>query len=115
MLAVGSTLAFVGRQSLRETAAKSTREPSGKICPERILFSLRADVRYSLAIPSLSPLLESRPIMLIFEHEQRIRALIKAIAEERDPEKLKVLAAELEQLLKLESKPWPINDRQKSA
>lgn len=53
--------------------------------------------------------------MLVFEHEQRIRALIKAIADEKDPEKLKVLAAELEQLLKLESKPWPISDRQKSA
>jgi len=53
--------------------------------------------------------------MLAFEHEDRIRALIKAIADERDPEKLKVLAAELEQLLKLESKPWRVSDRQKSA
>ena len=53
--------------------------------------------------------------MLAFEHEQRIRALIRAIADERDSEKLKVLAAELEQLLKLETKPWTISDRQKSA
>ena len=53
--------------------------------------------------------------MLVFEHEERVRALIKAIAEEKDSEKLKVLAAELEQLLKLERKPWPVRDRQKSA
>ena len=53
--------------------------------------------------------------MLAFEHEQRIRALIKAIADQRDPEKLKVLAADLEQLLKLESNPWPIRYRQKRA
>ena len=53
--------------------------------------------------------------MLVFEHERRIRALIKAIADEKDPEKLKVLAAELEQLLKLESKPWLTSDRQESA
>lgn len=53
--------------------------------------------------------------MLAFEHERRIRALIEAFAEEKNPEKLKALAAELEQLLKLESKPWPISGRQKSA
>jgi hypothetical protein len=53
--------------------------------------------------------------MLAFEHEERIRGLIKAIADERDPEKLKVLAAELEQLLRLQSKPWQVSDRQKSA
>ena len=53
--------------------------------------------------------------MLAFEHEQRIRALIKAFADEKDPERLKVLAADLEDLLKLESKAWPIRDRQKSA
>ena len=46
--------------------------------------------------------------MLAFEHEQRLRALIKAIAGEKDLEKLTVLAAELEQLLKIESKPWSI-------
>ena len=53
--------------------------------------------------------------MLAFEHEQRIRALIKAFAEEKDPEQLKALAAQLEQLLKLESKPMPIRDWQKRA
>ena len=53
--------------------------------------------------------------MLAFEHEERIRALIKAIADERDSEKLKVRAAELEQLLKLERKPCKISDRQKRA
>jgi hypothetical protein len=53
--------------------------------------------------------------VLAFENEQRIRALIKAFAEEKNPERLKILAAELEQLLKLESKPWLISDRQKSA
>ena len=52
---------------------------------------------------------------MAFEHEQRIRALIKAFAEEKDPERLKIIAAELEQLLKLESQPWLISDRQKSA
>ena len=46
--------------------------------------------------------------MLVFEHEQRIRALIKAFADEKDPQRLTALAAELEQLLTLESKPWPI-------
>ena len=44
--------------------------------------------------------------MLVFEHEQRIRALIKAFADEKDPQRLKALAAELEQLLTLESKSW---------
>jgi hypothetical protein len=42
-------------------------------------------------------------------------ALIKAFGDEKDPKRLNALAAELEQLLKLESKPWPISDRQKSA
>lgn len=41
-----------------------------------------------------------------FEHEQRIRALIKAFADEKDPEKLRAIAAELERLLILERKPW---------
>ena len=48
--------------------------------------------------------------MLAFEHEQRIRALIKTFADEKDPQRLKVLAAELEQLLTLESKPWSLRD-----
>jgi hypothetical protein len=53
--------------------------------------------------------------VLAFEHEQRIRALIRAFAEEKDPERLKALAAELEQVLKLESGPWPIrNDKARS-
>jgi hypothetical protein len=52
--------------------------------------------------------------VLAFEHEQRIRALIKAFAREKDPEKLKVLAAELERLLTLESKPWLVEDREAS-
>ena len=65
--------------------------------------------------PSLFPRCSNRGIVLAFEHEQRIRALIKAFADEKDPERLKVLAADLEDLLKLESKAWPIRDRQKSA
>jgi hypothetical protein len=48
--------------------------------------------------------------VLVCEHEQRIRALIKAFADERDPQRLKALAAELEQLLTLESKPWSLRD-----
>jgi hypothetical protein len=48
--------------------------------------------------------------VLVFEHEQRIRALIKAFADEKDPQRLKALAAELEQLLTLESKPWSLRD-----
>ena len=35
----------------------------------------------------------------VFEYENRIRELIQLFARERDPEKLKVLAAELQQLL----------------
>jgi hypothetical protein len=50
--------------------------------------------------------------MLAFEHEQRIRALTKAFAGEKDPEKLKVLAAELQRLLTLESKPWLVEDQE---
>jgi len=53
--------------------------------------------------------------MLTFEHEERIRALIEALVEEKDREKLQVLAAELEQMLKLESNPWPISNRRKRA
>jgi len=52
--------------------------------------------------------------VLAFEHEQRIRALIKAFAGEKDPEKLKALAAELQRLLTLESKPWPVEDQEAS-
>jgi hypothetical protein len=51
--------------------------------------------------------------VLAFEHEQRIRALIKVFADEKDPEKLKAIAAELERLLTLESKPWLIHDWQR--
>ena len=47
--------------------------------------------------------------MLVFEHEQRIRALIKAFADEKDPERLRAIAAELERLLELERKSWPIS------
>jgi hypothetical protein len=49
-----------------------------------------------------------------FEHEQRIRALIRAFAGEKDPEKLKALAAELERLLTLERKPWLLEDQEAS-
>jgi len=52
--------------------------------------------------------------VLAFEHEERIRALIKAFAGEKDPEKLKVLAAELERLLTLESKPRLVEVRRKA-
>jgi hypothetical protein len=69
---------------------------------------------YSLHILSLPPKrCSNRGIVLAFEHEQRIRALIKVFADEKDPEKLKAIAAELERLLTLESKPWLIHDRQK--
>jgi len=51
--------------------------------------------------------------VVAFEHEQRIRALIKAFADEKDPEKLRAIAAELERRLTLERKPWLVNDRQK--
>jgi len=37
-----------------------------------------------------------------FEYESRIRELIQLFSRERDPEKLKVVAAELQALLKLE-------------
>jgi hypothetical protein len=37
-----------------------------------------------------------------FEHEKKIRELIQQFCRERDPERLKVLAAELQDLLKLE-------------
>ena len=37
-----------------------------------------------------------------FERENRIRELIQRYVHERDPEKLKVLAAELQRLLMLE-------------
>ena len=52
--------------------------------------------------------------MLAFEQEQRIRALIKAFAGEKDPEKLTALAAELQRLLTLESKPWLVEDQEAS-
>jgi hypothetical protein len=43
-------------------------------------------------------------MLCAFEHhEKRIRELIQLFARERDPEKLKELAAELQQLLTLES------------
>jgi hypothetical protein len=52
--------------------------------------------------------------VLAFEHEQRIRALIKAFAGEKDPEKLKALAAELQRLLTLENKPWLVENQEAS-
>lgn len=39
-----------------------------------------------------------------FEHEERIRLLIKAIAADENPEHRKALAVELERLLSLERK-----------
>lgn len=53
-------------------------------------------------------------IVVAFEHEQRIRALIQAFATGKDPEKLKAIAAKLERLLTLESKPWLIEDQEAS-
>jgi hypothetical protein len=52
--------------------------------------------------------------VLAFEHEQRIRALIHAFAEEKDPEKLRAIAAELERLLTLERKPCLVEDQEAS-
>ena len=52
--------------------------------------------------------------MRAFEREQRIRALIHAFAEEKDPEKLKAIGAELGRLLAWESKPWLIEDQEAS-
>jgi hypothetical protein len=53
--------------------------------------------------------------VLVFEHEQRIRALIKAFADEKDPEKLWAIAVELGRLLELEHKPWPISSQKQQA
>ena len=39
------------------------------------------------------------------EHEARVRELIQLFSREHDPEKLKLLAAELQQLLTVESTP----------
>ncbi len=43
-------------------------------------------------------------MLTAFEHETKIRELIQQFCRERDPERLKVLAAELQDLLKLEGK-----------
>jgi hypothetical protein len=45
------------------------------------------------------------------ERQAHIREPPKLIADEKDPEKLTVLAAELGQLLSVESKPGPISDK----
>jgi hypothetical protein len=45
---------------------------------------------------------------MAFEHEKRVRELIRLIDVENDHTKIKVLAAELEHLLSLENRPWPI-------
>ena len=82
--------------------------------PIEVCFHHRP-IRVILFTPSLAPLNAARieAFVLLFEHEQRIRALIHAFAEEKDPEKLRVIATELEQLLTLERKPWLVNDGQK--
>lgn len=43
--------------------------------------------------------------------EARICELPKLIADEKDPEKVKVLADELGRLLMLSRKPWPIDEK----
>ena len=45
------------------------------------------------------------------EHEARVRELIQLFSREHDPEKLKLLAAELQQLLKVESTPKTVRNR----
>lgn len=59
----------------------------------------------SLPVPPVNLLRQNSVMMLCAfdHHEKRIRELIQLFARERDPEKLKVLAAELQQLLMLES------------
>ena len=50
--------------------------------------------------PRLLP--ETLTMVPAFERENRIRELIQLFVRERDPEKLKILAAELQRLLTLE-------------
>jgi hypothetical protein len=45
------------------------------------------------------------------EQEERIRTLTQLIANEKDHEKIKVLATELESLLTVESKPLPADNK----
>ena len=57
-----------------------------------------------LPVPPCLPSSKAAPAKLghmfsVFEYEIRIRELIQLFARERDPEKLKVLATELQQLL----------------
>jgi len=49
------------------------------------------------------------------EHEARVRELIQLFSREHDPEKLKLLAEELQQLLKMESTPKTVRNRIKFA
>jgi hypothetical protein len=50
-----------------------------RVLPSQTLF------RLFFPDPSLFPRCSNRGIVLAFEHEQRIRALIKAFADEKDP------------------------------
>ena len=73
------------------------------------LLDQHTNVCHALAVPPCLPpaeLLRQTSVMMLcaFEHhESRIRELIQLFVRERDPEKLKVWAAELQQLLTLES------------
>lgn len=48
----------------------------------------------------------------MFDYEERIRSLTKSIVDERDPEKIKVMAEELIRLLSLEKKPWVMRNEE---
>jgi hypothetical protein len=47
--------------------------------------------------------------------EPRIRELVALIGSERDPQKVKMLAAELERLLTVARTPWPIQQKPRSS
>jgi len=48
------------------------------------------------------------------DDEDRIRELVALIDSEKDPEKVKMLAAELGSLLTVSGKPWPTHEKPQS-
>jgi plasmid stability protein len=49
------------------------------------------------------------------EDDVRLRVLSKLLADERDPEKVKVLAVEVGRLLTLDRKPLPTSEKPRSS
>ncbi len=47
--------------------------------------------------------------------EARIRELVALINTERDPQKVRMFAAELEQLLTVNRTPWPTQEKQRAS